>query len=64
MLTFSNPRSRKRRKPAPVFRFGEERLNPDLPLAHRFGVRLCCVMVADSVEHLLVETAPNPSASP
>src|SRR5688572_21547795 len=44
----------------PALRFGEQRLDPDLPLAHGLGVGFCGVVAADAIEVWLVGAAPDP----
>ena len=63
ILTFSRPRSRKRRKPAPVLRLREQRFDPHLPLPHRLRVVLCFVVAAHPVQIGFIEVAAD-SPSP
>src|SRR5215207_6407492 len=44
-------------QPMPVFRLGEERFHPDLPLADRFLVRLRRVVAADLLQIIDIERA-------
>src|SRR5215211_7159355 len=50
-------------QPVPVLGLGEERLDPDLPFAHRLRVRLGLVVAAHPVQIGLVETAPDAPAA-
>src|SRR5689334_17249693 len=47
----------------PLLRFGEQRLDPDLALAHRLGIRLRRVVAAYAIEVRFVDAAADPSSA-
>src|SRR4051794_28709763 len=59
MFAFASPRSRKRRKPcqslASVLGFSKERLDPDLPFAHRLPEDLGRAVAADLLPVVSIE---------
>ena len=62
MLTFSKPAQAEAAQAVPVLGLGEERLDPDLPLAHRLLVGLGRVVAAHPVQVVRVEGAVDDAA--